>query len=201
MGIGGVAEKTDECAAEETVFRGFKWAGRKYLERLQVGGYDNAALGELDLVHGILTDPALVRRVPTTSVVLFEVVPTESPPAPVVGDHVVIDFGPYIGTRRGVLLEPDNKCEGGVVPVQLDLPFVSSDVERTHAQGDDLHMLSIMVRAMSEAGFSDVVGIGADTHVQLCFQEAYADDVCGPQYKRQKERIMGKKCKWVYALS
>ena len=38
-------------------------------------------------------------------------------------------------------------------------------------------------------------GIGADTHVQLCFQEACADDVCGPQHKRQKERIMGKKCK------
>jgi hypothetical protein len=56
MGIGGVAEKTDECAAEETVWRGFKWGGGRCLKRLQNGGYDNAALGELDRVHKFMTN-------------------------------------------------------------------------------------------------------------------------------------------------
>jgi hypothetical protein len=124
---------------------------------------------------------------------MYEDIPSEVPPIPSAGDAVVVQLGPHVGTRRGTLLEPDNKCEGGFVPVQLDRPLVGNRMVKLHPQGDDLHMLSIIVREMSERGYSDDVGIGADTHVQLCFQEAYADDVCGPQYKRQKERIMGRR--------
>jgi hypothetical protein len=205
-----VAEKTDPCAAEETVQRGFKWAGEKYLERLQNGGYDNAALGELTLVNELLTDPDMVRRAPLRNITVQEDPPSAIPPVPDTGDAVWVDLGDYIGKRKGELQAADSSCEPGVRPVLLDDPLVTSDIEHTHAQGDDLHILSVLfhydplpcspllstgrtnfsfhlfsrqliVRAMSEAAFSDQVGIGTDTHVQLCFQESYVDDVCGPQ--------------------